>query len=364
MIPDTLKIIAQKKAGVGTMWFYYDANGKRLGFSDYNGYAYYYIYNAMGDVIGLYDQYGDVIYYHYDTWGKLVSITNVLGEEITYGMAKWTIAQENPFRYRGYMYDNNTQLYYLNSRYYDPETGRFVNSDAQINAHLLGANLYTYCYNNPVNLVDTIGFQPEWASVISRYAKGTVAYDLMVHATQQGWFSEIFYAAGFVRDSGGIYHARQDCLQQYGGYNDVYDFAFDLGTDMVSVKFPFSYNGTEYILWAWKGDYLNLGAGAELGIYYGGGPHWFVDTSLAQPMALWLDYNGANIITYIPDEYTWWITGFNPYYQNVKANELTATYAIRFLDYGMYAAFRAQYSQDTRWTFFMMQGFGKAVLTF
>ena len=54
-----------------------------------------------------------------------MSITNVLGEEITYGTAKWTIAQENPFRYRGYMYDNTTQLYYLNSRYYDPETGRF-----------------------------------------------------------------------------------------------------------------------------------------------------------------------------------------------------------------------------------------------
>ena len=159
---DGSRVIAQKKANVGTMWFYYDANGKRLGFTDYNGIPYYYIYNAMGDVIGMYDQYGDVIYYHYDSWGKLVSITNVLGEEITYGSAKWTIAQENPFRYRGYMYDNTTRLYYLNSRYYDPETGRFINGDVllTVGGHVLGTNLYAYCFNNPVNLCDPSGCYP------------------------------------------------------------------------------------------------------------------------------------------------------------------------------------------------------------
>ena len=168
------------------MWFYYDANGKRLGFSDYNGYAYYYIYNAMGDVIGLYDQYGDVIYYHYDTWGKLVSITNVLGEEITYGMAKWTIAQENPFRYRGYMYDNNTQLYYLNSRYYDPETGRFINADGVENTddELLGCNMYIYCLNNPVMLIDPSGCAPK---TIRRGSRGASVVELQEFLNTQGY---------------------------------------------------------------------------------------------------------------------------------------------------------------------------------
>ena len=82
---DGSRVIAQKKAGEGTMWFYYDANGKRVGFNTYDGMSYYYIYNAMGDVIGLYDQYGDVVYYHYDTWGKLVSMTDSTGAEIPYG---------------------------------------------------------------------------------------------------------------------------------------------------------------------------------------------------------------------------------------------------------------------------------------
>ena len=137
------------------------ANGKRLGFTDYNGFPYYYIYNAMGDVIGMYDQYGDVIYYHYDSWSKLVSITNVLGEEITYGSFQFNIARENPFRYRGYMYDNTTQLYYLNSRYYDPETGRFVNSDGMTSTGegISSSNMYLYCQNNPVNFNDPSGFR-------------------------------------------------------------------------------------------------------------------------------------------------------------------------------------------------------------
>ena len=126
---DGSRIIAQKKAGEGTMWFYYDANGKRVGFSTYDGTPYYYIYNAMGDVIGMYNYYADVIYYHYDSWGKLISMTNASGAEIQYGSAQWKVGYENPFRYRGYMYDNITRLYYLNSRYYDPETGGFVNTD-------------------------------------------------------------------------------------------------------------------------------------------------------------------------------------------------------------------------------------------
>lgn len=74
------------------------------------------------------------------------------------------------------------------------------------------------------------------------------------------------------------------------------------------------------MLWAWKGDYINLGTEAELGIYYGGGPQWLVNKRLALPMSLTLKYKGSTIITYNAN--AWWITGFNPRYQNASSSQL------------------------------------------
>lgn len=70
------------------------------------------------------------------------------------------IGNINPFRYRNYYYDKETKLYYLNSRYYNPEWGRFINPDSIINANkdLLSYNLYIYCSNNPIANIDTTGF--------------------------------------------------------------------------------------------------------------------------------------------------------------------------------------------------------------
>ena len=63
----------------------------------------------------------------------------------------------NPLRYRGYYYDAESGLYYLNSRYYDPEVGRFINADEQLNKDVMGCNLYAYCGNNPVTRSDEKG---------------------------------------------------------------------------------------------------------------------------------------------------------------------------------------------------------------
>ena len=73
-----------------------------------------------------------------------------------------TLGTLNPFRYRGYCYDEETGWYYLQSRYYDPVVGRFINADGQINGGVLGANLFAYCENNPVMFSDPTGSEPRY----------------------------------------------------------------------------------------------------------------------------------------------------------------------------------------------------------
>ena len=85
---------------------------------------------------------------------------NACGQEVGRGGSMWqTLGALNPFRYRGYYYDTESGLYYLNSRYYDPEIGRFLNADGLIYAkEALPTNLYKYCDNNPINSIDLDGY--------------------------------------------------------------------------------------------------------------------------------------------------------------------------------------------------------------
>ena len=77
----------------------------------------------------------------------------------TSGSLSDTLGKSNPLRYRGYVFDQDTGLYYLQSRYYDPEMGRFINADAftSTGQGLLGNNMYAYCGNNPANYSDPNG---------------------------------------------------------------------------------------------------------------------------------------------------------------------------------------------------------------
>ena len=145
------QILAQK-TGSDVMWFFYDSTGTRIGVQQGNVTAYY-MYNLQGDVVGLADAAtGKIIAkYLYDAWGKCVSVENAGG---------YTIGTANPFRYRGYYYDNETGFYYLNSRYYNPEVGRFLNADSQFTANINGINLFSYCYNCPIAYKDDGGKNP------------------------------------------------------------------------------------------------------------------------------------------------------------------------------------------------------------
>ena len=133
------------------MRFFYDSTGKRVGFA--NGtMLFYYLYNVQGDVIAIVRaSTGQVVAkYTYDAWGNC-TVTNATG---------YAVGDKNPFRYRGYYYDTETGLYYLNSRYYNPEFGRFINVDselASVGGNTQGYNLFVYCFNNPVNMSDPDG---------------------------------------------------------------------------------------------------------------------------------------------------------------------------------------------------------------
>jgi len=143
--------VSYEDNGTDKIYYTYDSSNDLVSMN-LNGTEYYYIRNAQGDIIGLFDSTGtQVVSYTYDTWGKLI---------LTTGSLSSTVGVKNPYRYRGYRYDNETQLYYLQSRYYNPEWGRFINADAITGktGEILTYNAFEYCRNNPVNNFDLNGF--------------------------------------------------------------------------------------------------------------------------------------------------------------------------------------------------------------
>jgi RHS repeat-associated protein len=137
-----------KESRTGTVIRYrYGVEGL-IGFT-YNGTDYYYTKNLLGDITGIYGADGiKYAAYEYDAWGNHTVTLDVNG-----------IGTINPFRYRGYYFDVETGLYYLQTRYYDPATGRFLNADRYVSKGLdiKNTNLFSYCGNNPVLRIDASG---------------------------------------------------------------------------------------------------------------------------------------------------------------------------------------------------------------
>ena len=140
-------LVTRQTGGGKTIDFVYDENNQPLAMK-YNNTLYYYVLNAQGDVVRIVDGSRSVVAsYTYDPWGKIISSSG-------------TLADINPLRYRGYYYDSETGFYYLQSRYYDPEIGRFINADSYASTDatgLLSTNMFAYCENDPVNRSDPSG---------------------------------------------------------------------------------------------------------------------------------------------------------------------------------------------------------------
>ncbi len=134
--------------------FHYDDSIDQSG-----GEEYFFVRNQQGDIIKIIDSNKDIIVeYRYDAWGNIISIEDISLNDL--------VSSINSYTYRGYRYDSEIQMYYLNSRFYNPFIGRFISSDGLLGeqGNVLGHNMYAYCQNNPVMYSDISGYAPEWAN--------------------------------------------------------------------------------------------------------------------------------------------------------------------------------------------------------
>ena len=165
--------------GIANWTFYYDSNGMRT--------------ERASRLVVSYD---------YDAWGiPLTTVDNT----------SFDLGNLNPLRYRGYVYDIETKLYYLQSRYYNPEWGRFLNADNLLpspSGNILGNNLFVYCLNNPINMSDHTGNLPDWVNTgvkIFAVIAIVVATALVITGTG-GTGAVLFLGAACAGATGGYYN--------------------------------------------------------------------------------------------------------------------------------------------------------------
>ena len=159
------KNIVHLTQGSNSLHFYYDAQN-RVSQVDFNGTRYAYLHNLQGDIIAIVDASGgSVVEYSYDAWGRPIQKAGTLAS---------TLGMLNPFRYRGYVYDEETGMYYLRSRYYSPVSCRFLNADTLLGktGALSSHNAFCYCRNMPIDCADHAGMDLDLATLETIYNYG------------------------------------------------------------------------------------------------------------------------------------------------------------------------------------------------
>ena len=407
-------LLMRQTDGTNTLDFQYDASGNAVGFV-YNGTPYYYLRNILNDVSEVVDKNGNVVAkYRYDAYGNTIYSTG-------------SMAEINPIRYRGYYFDTETNWYYLQSRYYNPEWCRFISPDSLFVAGdaITGSNMYAYCNGNPVSYVDPSGKASEesdfvkitrplvnivtilgWIvpeaianKLINRdFGEGTNDFshftesnpifeevmpfftnDLLYYADyiiaplvssltgKSDWKDRVYetdkglqyilwpytmsmgarlgaFFLEFFPDDSMIpnYSTREGQYQwQHNmGYNWYYDAFFSLGGPIKKLVYEFTHTNPtnetiHYAVWCWKGDYWNLGPGAEIGIYYQ------KDQERAARGFYDIDKNNLKVKTHMKVDYNgygdnikqtnWWITMFMPWKgQRINLDDLQVWQAVSF----------------------------------
>ena len=419
----------------GEIRYAYDANGEAVGFR-HGGYCYYYVKNVCGDIIAIVDSSGTVVgEYLYDPYGNLLD---------SYG----DMAEFNSLRYRGYYYDKESGLYYVGSRYYNPEWGRFISPDSLFVAGdlLTGSNMYAYCNNNPIMYTDSSGTAAQdntadrtagrirvvskavsiallpatvlffWGAnravlpavkdyiangdpaaredyaqsdlarntvtptlsklakwglpliggdrthgvptglrhfmpVDMRYGAPWAAYFLGFESSEYSWNRfGLFDFTNYTTVEG------KYMWQQEVGYSWWYDYFFSLGGPIqrLQLKFATEQNGSVapayYVIWCWKADYWNLGAGAEIGIYYteeesnAEANFYEIDPQLTVHTRMKIDYTWLNRVPVTLNDFhqtNWWVTSFTPSVQLPNIEWLNVNLDVRFTGDNYYPLMRA-----------------------
>lgn len=326
------KNIVHMTRGNDNLHFLYDAQGKPAEVI-FNGTAYRYLYNLQGDVVALVNGSGtSVVEYGYDAWGKPSSKTGSLAS---------TLGTVQPFRYRGYVFDEETEDYYLRSRYYWPRWSRFINSDTLVNS-----DLYRYCNNSPVVRIDFCGFDSShlfhWSVTprMQEYLLPATRYSyLLDHSTP---LEDTQHKSGYVdcayllyetdigdpktNKKGATYRYYSGCKRRNRGRISKLVEMIDLGTPIESFVgyevFQFSdhYKKNAY------GDKLRVmeHVGRIVIDDFGNGPELAVYQSASEPIspnvpALYHDDTGPNITPlFVFDEYGNRTTGNWDYYGERK----------------------------------------------
>ena len=232
------KNVVHMTSGTDELHFFYDAQN-RPAVVVYNGVPYAYVKSLQGDIVAILDENGNtVVSYGYDAWGAPLWCTGELAE---------TLGMVQPFRYRGYVFDEETGLYYLRSRYYSSALTRFINQDAifKTKKTLFSANMYMYCYNSPTLRSDSNGFESVNESAPLTYDRDAVIAYASVYWNNR---DERYYAernnncARFVSQA--IYeglgepyykdwhyfnkHGKEDVTRSWRKVNDQFDFLLHL----------------------------------------------------------------------------------------------------------------------------------------
>ena len=178
------------KGGEIATKYLYDAAGQPVGFITTNNQQYYYAKNLQGDITGVYNRSGKKIaVYTYDAWGNT---TVSMAHNQTAARDFSSVKSANAFGWRGYCFDTDTGLYYLQSRYYAPQMSRFLNTDTVLDtgSGVLGSNVYAYCNNNPVMYIDPTGQYSVWNDLSGgwkyRIDKATPFVKRHIHVEKDG----------------------------------------------------------------------------------------------------------------------------------------------------------------------------------